>query len=166
LPQVAVSVCKRWCPGWESNAHEEKSPEDFKSSARTGAASRAPTLFRRAGRADKKKVTCTGKAEGTRKKTPGRRRETRLQRTKNGNPKTQAQNDEPGAPSAKLAAAKEWKRRREISPRKRRAERKRSRCARNDGRGATRGRGRRCWARRQRGKRRELVVLVCTSEDC
>ena len=24
---------KRWCPGWESNPHEEKSPEDFKSSA-------------------------------------------------------------------------------------------------------------------------------------
>ena len=23
----------RWCPGWESNPHEEKSPEDFKSSA-------------------------------------------------------------------------------------------------------------------------------------
>jgi hypothetical protein len=22
-----------WCPGWESNPHEEKSPEDFKSSA-------------------------------------------------------------------------------------------------------------------------------------
>src|ERR1700719_4192341 len=24
---------KNWCPGWESNPHEEKSPEDFKSSA-------------------------------------------------------------------------------------------------------------------------------------
>src|SRR3989442_8499784 len=24
---------KTWCPGWESNPHEEKSPEDFKSSA-------------------------------------------------------------------------------------------------------------------------------------
>jgi hypothetical protein len=24
---------KDWCPGWESNPHEEKSPEDFKSSA-------------------------------------------------------------------------------------------------------------------------------------
>src|ERR1700675_3134411 len=24
---------KKWCPGWESNPHEEKSPEDFKSSA-------------------------------------------------------------------------------------------------------------------------------------
>src|SRR5262249_54147498 len=24
---------KEWCPGWESNPHEEKSPEDFKSSA-------------------------------------------------------------------------------------------------------------------------------------
>jgi Phage integrase family len=24
---------KEWCPGWESNSHEEKSPEDFKSSA-------------------------------------------------------------------------------------------------------------------------------------
>jgi len=24
---------KQWCPGWESNPHEEKSPEDFKSSA-------------------------------------------------------------------------------------------------------------------------------------
>jgi hypothetical protein len=24
---------KEWCPGWESNAHEEKSPEDFKSLA-------------------------------------------------------------------------------------------------------------------------------------
>src|SRR3989442_15832749 len=24
---------KRKCPGWESNPHEEKSPEDFKSSA-------------------------------------------------------------------------------------------------------------------------------------
>src|SRR5712691_5181089 len=23
----------QWCPGWESNPHEEKSPEDFKSSA-------------------------------------------------------------------------------------------------------------------------------------
>jgi hypothetical protein len=23
----------KWCPGWESNPHEEKSPEDFKSSA-------------------------------------------------------------------------------------------------------------------------------------
>jgi len=21
---------KDWCPGWESNPHEEKSPEDFK----------------------------------------------------------------------------------------------------------------------------------------
>jgi len=21
---------KHWCPGWESNPHEEKSPEDFK----------------------------------------------------------------------------------------------------------------------------------------
>src|SRR5260370_20155013 len=31
--QIAVSVCKQWCPGWESNPHEEKSPEDFKSSA-------------------------------------------------------------------------------------------------------------------------------------
>ena len=25
--------CGQWCPGWESNPHEEKSPEDFKSSA-------------------------------------------------------------------------------------------------------------------------------------
>jgi Phage integrase family len=24
---------KEWCPGWESNSHEEKSPEDFKSLA-------------------------------------------------------------------------------------------------------------------------------------
>src|SRR5213075_1402266 len=24
---------RKWCPGWESNPHEEKSPEDFKSSA-------------------------------------------------------------------------------------------------------------------------------------
>src|SRR2546427_5384005 len=24
---------KDWCPGWESNPHEEKSPEDFKSRA-------------------------------------------------------------------------------------------------------------------------------------
>ena len=24
---------QNWCPGWESNPHEEKSPEDFKSSA-------------------------------------------------------------------------------------------------------------------------------------
>jgi hypothetical protein len=24
---------QKWCPGWESNPHEEKSPEDFKSSA-------------------------------------------------------------------------------------------------------------------------------------
>src|SRR5256886_13567642 len=24
---------RQWCPGWESNPHEEKSPEDFKSSA-------------------------------------------------------------------------------------------------------------------------------------
>src|SRR6266446_537523 len=29
-----LSKCwKKWCPGWESNPHEEKSPEDFKSSA-------------------------------------------------------------------------------------------------------------------------------------
>src|SRR5207253_9862220 len=27
------SISKDWCPGWESNPHEEKSPEDFKSSA-------------------------------------------------------------------------------------------------------------------------------------
>jgi hypothetical protein len=28
-----VAELKKWCPGWESNPHEEKSPEDFKSSA-------------------------------------------------------------------------------------------------------------------------------------
>jgi integrase len=28
-----LSTKKKWCPGWESNPHEEKSPEDFKSSA-------------------------------------------------------------------------------------------------------------------------------------
>src|SRR6266481_6554114 len=27
------NVGRKWCPGWESNPHEEKSPEDFKSSA-------------------------------------------------------------------------------------------------------------------------------------
>ena len=27
------STGTKWCPGWESNPHEEKSPEDFKSSA-------------------------------------------------------------------------------------------------------------------------------------
>src|SRR5262249_42693442 len=29
----AMSGPSEWCPGWESNPHEEKSPEDFKSSA-------------------------------------------------------------------------------------------------------------------------------------
>src|SRR6266700_251818 len=29
----AIFNKKDWCPGWESNPHEEKSPEDFKSSA-------------------------------------------------------------------------------------------------------------------------------------
>src|SRR6266404_2733400 len=31
--EIFGSVVKKWCPGWESNPHEEKSPEDFKSSA-------------------------------------------------------------------------------------------------------------------------------------
>src|SRR5215467_6099191 len=26
-------ISEKWCPGWESNPHEDKSPEDFKSSA-------------------------------------------------------------------------------------------------------------------------------------
>src|SRR5258708_3062321 len=35
LRLLSSMSCKRinWCPGWESNPHEEKSPEDFKSSA-------------------------------------------------------------------------------------------------------------------------------------
>jgi len=28
--QGALFTEKEWCPGWESNPHEEKSPEDFK----------------------------------------------------------------------------------------------------------------------------------------
>src|SRR5690349_24734893 len=31
--QIALGHMDNWCPGWESNPHEEKSPEDFKSSA-------------------------------------------------------------------------------------------------------------------------------------
>ena len=30
---VIFASVEKWCPGWESNPHEEKSPEDFKSSA-------------------------------------------------------------------------------------------------------------------------------------
>src|SRR5258708_38594424 len=32
LRLLSSMSCKRinWCPGWESNPHEEKSPEDFK----------------------------------------------------------------------------------------------------------------------------------------
>src|SRR5438876_8306865 len=33
LSGVSVFEKAHWCPGWESNPHEEKSPEDFKSSA-------------------------------------------------------------------------------------------------------------------------------------
>src|SRR6266481_4610185 len=33
LQRLNDSKKRQWCPGWESNPHEEKSPEDFKSSA-------------------------------------------------------------------------------------------------------------------------------------
>src|SRR5690348_6232096 len=33
LTEAASTLTIKWCPGWESNPHEEKSPEDFKSSA-------------------------------------------------------------------------------------------------------------------------------------
>jgi hypothetical protein len=31
IPRAIEEVKGKWCPGWESNPHEEKSPEDFKS---------------------------------------------------------------------------------------------------------------------------------------
>src|SRR5215471_8625877 len=33
IQQTIENQGRKWCPGWESNPHEEKSPEDFKSSA-------------------------------------------------------------------------------------------------------------------------------------
>jgi hypothetical protein len=28
--KTSGNISRKWCPGWESNDHEEKSPEDFK----------------------------------------------------------------------------------------------------------------------------------------
>ena len=64
------SIGKRWCPGGESNPHEEKSPEDFKSSASAIPPPGRPLKWRGSVYGICGSSTTSGTARGKNEKTP------------------------------------------------------------------------------------------------